>query len=451
MTRHEATNWLKAQTGKNLDYDNYAGIQCVDFFNYYYLFLTGRNPYSDGYGVPGAKDLWNVSTSRFSKIANNPSDANQLPSPGDILIYNSKWGGGYGHVEMVLSADKNGVVVTGQRQNETNRAVTIVNRSWSQVVGGLIGWLSFNSFTTEQKLLPHQRIVGANGVNCRERATVNSTAVKEGVPGEVLDFKGYVRGEIVSANNIWFVGAYTGVYCWSGAFTDSSTNGLNDITPQAPIEIPPQPVEKPYSFTKDFNCVTEVIPAGTNNFEYGNFPAKPEKAVIHDFGTLGIDTYQSVVNTISKNGSRIVSAHFVVSGKKITQMVSLKDRAYHAGVNGNNFVGIETDPKQDQDTINSARTLLIELKNKYGYQLPLIKHSEIVTTACGDDVDLSKYDITPVPPTIPEPPVVPENPVPDTPEPPVEKPENGSGTLLDVIKSFVEQIINWLKSWRKDK
>ena len=63
MTRQDALNWLNAQNGKALDYDKMYSIQCVDFFNYYYQFLTGRNPYSDGYGVPGAKDLWNVPTS----------------------------------------------------------------------------------------------------------------------------------------------------------------------------------------------------------------------------------------------------------------------------------------------------------------------------------------------------------------------------------------------------
>ena len=81
MTRQDAINWLNAQNGKALDFDSMYGVQCFDFFNYYYQFLTGRNPYSDGYGVPGAKDIWNVPTSRFTKVANNPNDPNQYPAP----------------------------------------------------------------------------------------------------------------------------------------------------------------------------------------------------------------------------------------------------------------------------------------------------------------------------------------------------------------------------------
>ena len=452
MTRQDALNWLNAQKGKSLDYDGVYGIQCVDFFNYYYLYLTGRNPYTDGYGVPGAKDLWNIATSRFTKIANNPNDANQLPSVGDILIYNSSWGGGFGHVEVVIGVDQKGFTAIGQRQTEANRSATAVYRTWAQSVGGLIGWLSFNGFITSSPIATNQRVVGNNGVNCREKPFVASTAIKEGEPGEVLTFKGFVRGEVVSVNNIWFVGAFSGVYCWSGAFTNSGTAGLPDITPvsiPAPVE-PPKP-EPTYSFTKDVACVTEVIPAGTQNFEYGNFPAKPEKAVIHDFGTLGVDTYQSVINTISKNGSRVVSAHFVISGKKITQMVSLQDRAYHAGPNGNGFIGIETDPAQDPDTIESTRKVLSELKTKYGYQLPLIKHSAIMSTACGDDVDLAKYDITPVvPPVIPKPPVVPEKPNPDTPKD-KEQDERISKleTAVKALQELVNKIIEWITSFKK--
>ena len=451
MTKQDSINWLNAQNGKALDFDSMYGVQCFDFFNYYYQFLTGRNPYSDGYGVPGAKDIWNVPTSRFTKIANNPNDPNQYPAPGDILIYAV---GAYGHVNVCLSADNKGLTTIGQNENNRNDPTSIVTRNWSTVVGTLklIGWLSFNGFTSTT-VQPNQRVVGNNGVNCRERPFTSAPVVKEGEPGEVLTFKGFVKGEVVSGNDNWFVGAFSGVYCWSGAFTNPSTAGLPDITPvtiPAPVE---PPKEEVYSFTKDLNCVTDVKPANINNLQIGNFPARPEKTVIHDFGTLGKDTFPGTVAWF-QNPKSVVSAHFVISGKNIVQMVSLKDRAYHAGPNGNGFIGIETDPAQDKDTIESTRKVLAELKEKYGYQFPLIKHSAIMTTACGDDVDLAKYDITPVvPPTIPEPPVVPENPVPDTPEPekPEEKPENGSETLFDVIKSLIAKIIDFLGSWKRSK
>lgn len=154
MTRQDALNWLYSNNGAIKDFDGIYGAQCVDYFNFYYKFLTGRSPYADGYTENGAKDIWNVPTDRFTKIANNPHDPNQLPDTGDILIYNSTWGGGYGHVEMVLSADYNGVNVSAQ--NSKGQYVDQEFRPWKRVVGGLIGWLSFNGFQEEAPSAPVQ-------------------------------------------------------------------------------------------------------------------------------------------------------------------------------------------------------------------------------------------------------------------------------------------------------
>jgi hypothetical protein len=260
--------------------------------------------------------------------------------------------------------------------------------------------------------------------------------------GSEIKMKAYLNGETVQNNSVWFVSEQRGLYAWSGGFTDQSTTGLPQYTPIPPATEPTLP---PYNFTKDLACVTEVIPAHPNNFMYGNFPDKPEKAVIHDFGADGKDTYGSTVNWFKSPNSQ-VSAHFVVSGKKITQMVALKDRAYHAGPNGNNFVGIETDPKQDQDTINSTISILKELKDKYGYQLALVEHNQIMQTLCGDDVDLANYDISFKPPEVVEPPVTPPEPE----KPPVEPPV-ASQTLLEFIKQLLSKLTDWLSQWRKDK
>lgn len=149
MTRQDAVNWLLSKEPQGLDFDGIFGNQCVDYFNYYYQFVTGRNPYSDGYGVDGAKDLWNVGTDLFTKVANDPNDANQVPNPGDVLIYNRTWGGGWGHVEMVISADTRNIVVSAQ--NTKGQFVAQHTRSWNSVVGGLIGWMSFNGFKEGEK------------------------------------------------------------------------------------------------------------------------------------------------------------------------------------------------------------------------------------------------------------------------------------------------------------
>jgi N-acetylmuramoyl-L-alanine amidase CwlA len=154
-------------------------------------------------------------------------------------------------------------------------------------------------------------------------------------------------------------------------------------------------VNPPYGFAKAFDFV-EYMPANRRNLLLDNFPTFPEKVVIHQFGTLGVDTLTSTINTFqSPYLDRVASAHFVVSGKRIIQMVGLKDRAYHAGPIGNDYIGIETDPAQDADTIESTKKLLKALREKYGYELVKVLHKDVPenNTNCGASITLSNYDL----------------------------------------------------------
>lgn len=265
-------------------------------------------------------------------------------------------------------------------------------------------------------LQPNQRITAAP-VNQRKTPDINGELVKTFDADVILDFKGFVHGTNVDGtNDTWFVGAYSDTYFWSGGFTDTSTAGLTNLTvtpiPQPapvvskpPVSTPtpaPEPVTETYTFTPDFDFV-EYKPANINNIQRGNFPTSPAKAVIHQFGTPGVDTVGSTVNQFQNPnlGKKAVSAHFVVSGKRIIQMVSLSDRAYHAFVVGNDYIGIETDPNQDADTIASAKKLLTALKAKFGHKLPLTRHRDVpqCVTNCGALIDLAKYEIDVAAPT----------------------------------------------------
>lgn len=136
VTQDMADVWLGQQVGKHLDYDNLYGQQCFDFFNFYYQFVTGRNPYSDGYAVPGAKDIWNVPTDKFDKI---PDSNSLVPNVGDVLVYGASWGGGFGHVEVCRWSDHSGCHVIGENEhNNANEGVVEVYRSWASM-RGLIG------------------------------------------------------------------------------------------------------------------------------------------------------------------------------------------------------------------------------------------------------------------------------------------------------------------------
>ncbi len=135
-TQTEAVNWLNNSVGKYWDFDGYYQKQCVDLFNFYYKQLTGVSPYARGYGVEGAKDLWNVATDVFTKI---PDSNKLIPQPGDVLIYGRTWGKGYGHVEMVLYTSATGATVVGNNMSgDPSKVATSAYRTWAGMTG-LIG------------------------------------------------------------------------------------------------------------------------------------------------------------------------------------------------------------------------------------------------------------------------------------------------------------------------
>jgi len=316
---------------------------------------------------------------------------------------------------------------------------------------------------------PNQRITAAPA-NQRDAATRSGTLLKTFDADVILDFKGFVHGENVDGNDIWFVGAYSPTYFWSGGFTDPSTNGLADLTPTpaptpqpvptpapAPQPVPaptpaPEPVTDTYTFKPDFDFV-EYVPANINNIERGRFPAQPTHDVIHQFGTPGVDTIGSTINQFHDPslGAKAVSAHFVVSGTRIVQMVSLSDRAYHAYVVGNDYVGIETDPHQDPETIASVNKLQRALKAKYGYTLIPIRHKDVpqCVTNCGALINLDNYQIdapAPAPTPVPTPTPAPA----PTPVPaPTPTPVNVDLTTEQALK-VIAAFQSWqLESWKQ--
>jgi len=247
----------------------------------------------------------------------------------------------------------------------------------------------------------NQRQVGDAKLNVRSEPNTSSTAVNTVEAKSTQTIDAFVKGQNIDGIDTWFKNS-TG-YLWAGGFTSQSTDGLSFLG----TITPPAEPEK-YSFAPAFDFV-EVIPAGIGNFQFGNFPDKPTNVVIHQFGQLGVDTLTSVINTFNNpNSGRQVSAHFVVSGKRIIQMVSLKDRAYHAGAVGNNYIGIETDPAQDADTIASTKRLLAALKDLYGYEPIKIRHRDVPgnSTNCGSLINLDLYNLdVPVTPPVTEAPV----------------------------------------------
>jgi len=93
ITKYDGGKW---------DFDGAYKSQCTDLFRFYVRDVLGI---SQPKSVVGAKDFWaNYETdpilkTNFEKVANTPS---AIPQEGDVIIWNGKVGGGFGHVAMAV-------------------------------------------------------------------------------------------------------------------------------------------------------------------------------------------------------------------------------------------------------------------------------------------------------------------------------------------------------------
>lgn len=254
---------------------------------------------------------------------------------------------------------------------------------------------------------PTQRQVGVNPANGRTEPTTSAPVAQTLDGGTIADMKAWTRGETVQGIDVWYQGSYSGNWFWSGGFTDTDPHDLPEV-------IDPEPAPPAYTFAAFHPVVTDVIPCAPTNYESGangtRFPADQSDVVLHDFGTDGQDTYAGTISWF-QNPAAFTSAHFVVSGPHITQMVSLDDRAFHAGADGNWFVGIEIDPAAGRpagdplrdETIRSVNALLDALREHYARTvLEYHRHSEFMTTSCGDDIHFQDYPQDGTPPPDPD-------------------------------------------------
>ena len=107
-TYKQSISYLKSLEGKALNPDGAYGFQCFDVANQYWLYLFGHTLK----GV-GAADIptWNNFTGEATVYENTLSF---LAKPGDVVIFNRNYGGGYGHVGIVISATSNSITILEQ-------------------------------------------------------------------------------------------------------------------------------------------------------------------------------------------------------------------------------------------------------------------------------------------------------------------------------------------------
>ncbi len=116
--------------GKKVDWDGYYGGQCVDLYRQYVHDVLGL-PQSPGVG--GAAEIWNTAGDEYLYIDNDPY---AIPQPGDIVIWNRREGGGFGHVAIYLDGDVNSFTSLDQNWPTLNK-VTKTKHTYSNVIGWL--------------------------------------------------------------------------------------------------------------------------------------------------------------------------------------------------------------------------------------------------------------------------------------------------------------------------
>lgn len=95
-------------------------------------------------------------------------------------------------------------------------------------------------------LAPTQRKAVAEGANIRRVPSIKAEVVKTTRPGEIVDMKGWTKGDSVNGSDEWYVLQYQEpLYSHVSAYTNTSVKGLPQIiTDQNPAEEKPQQEDK---------------------------------------------------------------------------------------------------------------------------------------------------------------------------------------------------------------
>ena len=102
LTKEEAKEFIKTLNGKMWDYDGAYGAQCFDLANVYWDKLFGH-----GLKGQGAKDIPNANNFKGEAHVYN-NTASFKAKNGDLVVFNSNYGGGYGHVAIVVNGNSDG-------------------------------------------------------------------------------------------------------------------------------------------------------------------------------------------------------------------------------------------------------------------------------------------------------------------------------------------------------
>lgn len=222
MTNAVIEKFLTEAPGRSYDPDGVYGLQCKDLVDAYAMFVFGK-PWAETVRPGNGNRVFaNANPAYFSKVANDPRNAAQLPPRGSILSFD--YGdGGPGHTAVTLAADRNGVKVLQQDGNlQTPAHVAYLTYA------GLLGWL-IPKVANEGQLGTFTRIVTADAAMVRTGPGTQfpkAPSYPNGLAkGAVLAVRGYVAGQDPYPNDgvtdsAWYV-TKSGFYVWANAAGNS--------------------------------------------------------------------------------------------------------------------------------------------------------------------------------------------------------------------------------------
>lgn len=164
-TKQQAWKYLDKMEGCWWDFDGAYGAQCFDLANYYWYYVTGRT-LSGLY----AKDIPFVNDfTGYATVIKN-YDA-FIPQKGDLVVFPSTYGGGAGHVAIVLSANLNTFVSLDQNWFGGAR------NNPPEVAQRITHYYESNMYFIRPKYATEQTVV-QKVVNAVKPATVKAPAFK---------------------------------------------------------------------------------------------------------------------------------------------------------------------------------------------------------------------------------------------------------------------------------
>lgn len=215
--------FLAAAPGQWFDPDKFAGYQCKDVPDAYAMFIFGK-PWAETVRPGNGNAVFaNANPDYFTKVANDPANAGQLPPRGAIFSIAGSKAVPEGHTGIVLEADRSGMKVL-QQDGYKQVAAHVAYLPYD----GLIGWL-VPKLANDGALGTFTRIVTAASAMVRTGPGTQfalAPAYPNGLAkGATLAVKGYVAGQDPypndgSVDNAWYV-TKSGYFVWANAAGNS--------------------------------------------------------------------------------------------------------------------------------------------------------------------------------------------------------------------------------------